>query len=175
MKKLSLLFLGILIGTFSTYFISPNVYGQQTTKASNVVVKGIKAPKGIITPKEAMTLDNAFDVRHALISESILKRPDNRSSWWSLEDIQDYLKFAKNESNELGYTMSGVRVYLGAYPTGKEVGYTTMFMVPTGFKNISKGSSTIVNMVSPEDGDVPGGSGLNNGTLGDPPSAKYPQ
>tara|TARA_R100000951_G_C2564388_1_gene156657 strand:- start:79 stop:345 length:267 start_codon:yes stop_codon:yes gene_type:complete len=86
----------------------------------------------------------------------------------------EYLKYAENEFKELGYTMDGVRVYLGAYPTEAEVGYTTMFMVPTGVENISQGNSSLFNMLPPGGGDIPGG-GLNGGGPGMPPPANYPQ
>ncbi|WP_262891655.1 hypothetical protein [Bizionia arctica] len=32
-----------------------------------------------------------------------------------------FLNYVENESKELGYTMDGVRVYLGAYPKIKQV------------------------------------------------------
>lgn len=127
------------------------------------------APKGVITPDEAKVLDQAFDSRHKLISEDIVKRPDNRSSWWSLQDMKDYLEYAEAQVKELGYEMNGIRVYLGAYPDTKEgPGYSTMFMVPTA--NIPQGK---------DDGggksDVPGANGLNDGEIGDPPFLNYPQ
>jgi len=167
MKKFSLLILGILIGAFATYFLCPSCSVDDTEVA-------IVPPKGLITPKEAKTLDEAFNSRHILISDSIVKRPDNRSSWWSLKDMRDYLNYAENESKDLGYTMDGVRVYLGAYPTTNEVGYTTMFLVPTGVENTSQASSTLFNMLPPDSGDIPGGSGLNDGEPGIPPSSNYP-
>ena len=96
-------------------------------------------PKGVITPTEAKVLDTTFNLRHKLISDSIVIRPDNRSSWWSLDDITNYLEYAKHKADSLGYAMSGVRVYLGAYPEENgQVGYTTMFMVPTEFRNAGK-------------------------------------
>lgn len=55
--------------------------------------------------------------------------------------MRNYLNYAENESKDLGYTMDGVRVYLGAHATTKEVGYTTMFLVSTGVENISQGNS----------------------------------
>ncbi|MCX7547418.1 hypothetical protein OS188_05555 [Xanthomarina sp. F1114] len=85
-----------------------------------------------------------------------------------------FKNYAENESKELGYIMDGVRVYLGAYPTDREVGYTTMLLVPTGVENISQGNSTLINMLPPG-GDISGGGGLNEGDPGIPPSAKYPQ
>ncbi|HLV15180.1 MAG TPA: hypothetical protein VKY41_08370 [Xanthomarina sp.] len=167
MKKISLFLIGILLGALATYFYCPSRNLEETEVP-------IVAPKGLIKPEEAKILDQAFNSRHALISDSIVKRPDNRSAWWSLEDIQNYLKYAENESKELGYTMDGVRVYLGAYPTDSEVGYTTMFLVPTGHQNLSEGSSMFFNMVEPG-GDIPDGSGLNKGSAGNPPPNNYPQ
>jgi len=62
--------------------------------------------------------------------------------------MRDYLNYAENESKDLGYTMDGVRVYLGAHATTKEVGYTTIFLVPTGVENTSQASSTLFNIAA---------------------------
>lgn len=163
MKKLLLLLFGFAIGFLFCYFYfcNPQTNIQMTT------------PNGIITPAEAKALDAAFDSRHQLISDSIVGRPDNRSAWWSIEDIEAFIKLAKSQSTELGYDMNGIRVYLGAHETeGKEVGYTTVFMVPTGDLSVSEGSTVKLKVGN---GDVPGGNGLNGGDNGDPPAANYPQ
>src|SRR5690606_8514389 len=85
-----------------------------------------------------------------------------------------YLKYAENKSKEMGYTMDGVRVYLGAYPTEAEVGYTTMFMVPTRTASFAKAGS-MLNLLPTDNGDVPDGSPLNDGVFGNPPPSEYPQ
>jgi len=162
MKKFGLLVLGIIVGAAAMYFY-----------CCNETIEEYLPPKGIITPAEAKVLDEAFNSRHQLISDSIVKRPDNRSSWYSLSDMRAYLDFAESEAKGLGYTMDGVRVYLGAYPDEKEVGYTTMFFIPTGTKNLSEGST--INLSLQKSGDVIGGSGFNFGGEGNPPSANYPQ
>ena len=166
MKKIVTLVLGFLLGALAMYY-----YSNQSLGESEAIVK----PKGVITSAEAKTLDQAFNTRHELISDSIVKRPDNRSSWWSLEDMRDYLNYAEKESLELGYTMNGVRVYLGAYPTNKEVGYTTMFMVPTGNLNVSEGGMSLLNSRRGSNPDVPNAPGLNHGDGGNPPGANFPQ
>ncbi|QRM90708.1 hypothetical protein FG167_16175 [Lacinutrix sp. WUR7] len=164
MKKLLLLLLGFAIGFLICYFY--------LNKPQNEI--NMTTPKGIITPKEAMALDEAFNSRHELISDSIVKRPDNRSSWWSIEDIEAFISLAKEQSKELGYDMNGIRVYLGAYPSDeKEVGYTTMFMVPTGNPSLSEGK--VISVTTKNNGDIPGGNGLNEGSEGDPPQMNYPQ
>jgi hypothetical protein len=126
------------------------------------------APKGVITPDEAKALDHAFDSRHTLISNDIVKRPDNRSSWWSLQDIKDYLEYAEAQVKELGHEMNGVRVYVGAHPDTKEgPGYSTAFIVPTADIPQGKDGGGL-------NSDVPGANGLNGGDPGHPPSANYP-
>lgn len=163
MKKLLLLLLGFAIGFLICYFY--------LNKPQNEI--NMTTPNGIITSKEAMALDKAFNSRHKLISDSIVGRPDNRSSWWSIEDIEAFISLAKEQSKKLGYDMNGIRVYLGAHADEKnEVGYTTMFMVPTGNPSLSEGK---VLSAPPGNGDIPGGDGLNDGSAGDPPAANYPQ
>jgi hypothetical protein len=166
MKKLILLLLGIAIGFGICYFYFNN---QSNTESMT------KPPKGIITPAEAIVLDKAFNTRHQLISDSIVKRLDNRSSWWSLADMRAYLDYAEAQTKDLGYTMDGVRMYLGAHPNDAQgVGLTTVFMVPTGEKSLAEGS--MINTMHPgHSHDIPGGNGMNDGGQGIPPSANYPQ
>lgn len=166
MKNLLLLIFGILIGAAAMYFY-----------CCEDIEEGIVAPSGIITPEEARTLDQAFNSRHQLISDSIVKRPDNRSSWYSLVDMRNYLDYAEKQTKGMGYTMDGIRVYLGAYPDVKgQVGYTTMFFVPTGYQATSQSNMMFLNFsaqgLKP---DIPGAHGFNDGDMGNPPSANYPQ
>lgn len=73
--------------------------------------------------------------------------------------------------------MDGIRIYMAAYPDDPKLGagYTTVFMVPTGSESLSEGSSSFFNFKRVGGGDIPGGDGMNDGGLGDPPSANYPQ
>ena len=171
MKKLGYLILGIIIGVLGGYFYQSQNQNNHVKESSPDIVK----PKGLISPSEAKALDQGFNSRHKLISDSIVKRPDNRSSWYSLEDITNYLKYADSQATSQGYKMDGIRVYLGAHKkVDTVVGYTTMFFVPTGYKNIAEGSSSPFATVQ-KSSDLTGGSGLNGGDPGNPPSANYPQ
>lgn len=175
MKKLSLLILGALIGALATYYFCPNCQGVDDDEENMAIVK----PKGLITPDQAKVLDTTFNSRYKLISDSIVTRDggDNRSSWFALADVQNYLKYADSQSTALGYNMDGVRIYLAAYPKDPKfgAGYTTVFFVPTGNESLSEGSSSFFNFKRAGSGDVPGGDGLNQGGIGIPPSANYPQ
>ncbi len=126
-------------------------------------------PKGLITPAEAKKLNDAYTERHELISKNITKRPDNRSSWYSLEEIKAFIEYAEAQAKDLGYEMDGIRIYCGAYPEENgQAGYSTAFLIPTTSGSLGKdgnGSSR----------DMPGGDGLNIGQQGQPPNANYPQ
>ena len=120
--------------------------------------------KGLISPKEAKQLNDAFTKRCELISKEITKRPDNRSSWYSIKELKAYLKHAKRQARENGYKLNG-----GAYPeTNEGVGYSTSFIVPTA--RIIDGKDG-----GGGNGDIPDGDGLNGGQVGWPPGAGYPQ
>ncbi len=101
-------------------------------------------------------------------------RPDNRSSWWSLEDIKNYLTYAENQADSLGYTLDGIRIYLGVYagnaPNGK-ADYSTVFWVPTGKKSKSEGNFLNISMF--DGGNIPGGDPLNDGSNGNPLGGGY--
>ncbi|MDG4715409.1 hypothetical protein [Winogradskyella marincola] len=165
MKKLLLLLLGLVIGVAGTYYyLSSNQNLEEMTK-----------PKGLITPSEIEALDQAYNSRHTIISDSLIGTPDNRSSWYSIEEIESYIAYAKQQAGSLGYTLDGLRLYAGAYPDTKEgPGLMTMFFVPTGSQNVSEGSI----MPTAQGGgsnDLKGADGLNIGQHGFPPSANYPQ
>ncbi|CAH8282921.1 hypothetical protein EV196_11522 [Mariniflexile fucanivorans] len=169
MKNLIYIILGAIIGAVLTYYFCPRqLEGEESVK----IVK----PKNVISVKEAKVLnDNWTLYRKAAVDSAAQKqgrKEDDRSTYWSLTDIENYLEFAKNESDSLGYQMTGIRVYLGVY--GKDADeskkdLTTMFIVPTGSK--SKASSLNLNFIG-NDEDVPGGSPLNRGTGG---GGGYPQ
>lgn len=170
MKKLITLILGFILGALAMYFYFHNDKNVNDMEDTPV-------PKGIITPSEIKTLTEAYDPRYQAINDSIFKDVeggDNRSSWYSLEDLQNFLTLAKEQAGELGYTMNGVRIYPGAHATvdGKP-GYSTFLIVPTGYKTQSEGN--MMSMQGGNNGDIVGGNGLNKGDDGDPPGANYPQ
>ncbi len=136
-------------------------------------------PKGIITPKEAKALNERWMETRSQAVDRAAHKTDNCSSWWSLEDIRAYLDFAEAEAKKLGYTMDGIRVYLGAYGNDEpedKAGYTTMFFAPTGSSNgtSERSKSEFTAQLNATNGDIPGGPPLNAGSGGNPPNATYP-
>ena len=171
MKKTSLFLFGIIIGAFATYFFCPRQDFQQSEATK------FKIPKDTISVAEAKILSNNWSNNNKIEIDSLLEvqgsKKKNRSVWWSMEVINDYLKYAAEKSDTLGYKMTGIRVYLGNYGNSRvpaKKNRNTMFIVPTGSKITSKASSLDVN-ISFKEYDIPAPP-LNNGTGGD---GGYPQ
>jgi len=187
MKNLGYMILGCVIGALITYkFLPQNI---QTNAANSLIPKKeVTRPDIVISIAEADSLSSRWtEYRQGSVDSAYYRqrkgkgkyknknfdhkmRKDTRNVWWSLEDIQDYIAYAQQESTSLGYTMDGIRVYLGVYGDNEDVvkkDRTTMFMVPTGTKNVSKGSSlNIASLTQRNSDDVPGGSPGNKGTGG---------
>lgn len=168
MKKLGGLILGLIIGAAAMYYYCSMEQADDESMSPT-------APKGLIKPAEIKTMTEAYNPRYDTITSVFFRGidgGDNRSSWYSLEDLQSYLDYAENEAGELKYTMDGVRLYLGVKAAeGGNPGYTTLLFVPTGYPNTSKGSMFNFRQGG---GDIPGGSGLDHGGNGIPPSGNYP-
>ncbi|MBD0822529.1 hypothetical protein [Aestuariibaculum marinum] len=153
MKKLSYVFLGIVIGGLLTFFLTP----KPVKEAVPIVMK----PKGVIPQAEAIKLNNNWTKYRKKAVDSAAKaqgatKDDTRSVEWSLSDIQDYLAWAQQEADTLGYTMTGIRVYLGVY--GKNAGQakkdlTTMFIAPIG--KVNKAQASSLNLRVDDDEDLP--------------------
>ena len=173
MKKLGSIILGFIIGAVLTYYFCP----RPTDDNMHTMDVEMKAPKDTISVAQAKILSKNWEQRNPIEVDSTLEvegsRKKIRSVWWSLDEINEYLAFAEVESKKLGYTMTGVRVYLGNYgknPNPALKNRNTMFIVPTGPRKTSKASSLNV-ILPPTDDDIPGPP-LNNGTGG---SGGYPQ
>jgi len=165
MKKNLYLILGFIIGAVLTYYFCP-----RQIEESKPIGK-IEKPKGVISVEEAKQLnDNWTNYRKKVVDSVVQRRGrkrDARSVYWDLEEVEQYLQYAKHYSDSLGYEMTGIRVYLGVY--GKNSGpakknLTTMFIVPTGKKTDSKSSMNPFNFT--EEPLVPP---LNNGAGGEEP------
>ena len=134
-------------------------------------------PKDTITVAQAKILSKNWEQNNPLEVDSTLEVEGSnkkiRSVWWSLEEVKEYLHYAKSKSDSLGYKMTGVRVYLGNYgkdPDPFKKNRNTMFMVPTGAKKQSKASSLNI-FLPPQDPDIPAPP-LNEGQGG---NEGYPQ
>ncbi|GAA4278416.1 hypothetical protein [Aquimarina mytili] len=94
-----------------------------------------KVPKKCITVDEARELQKVWcDTRTPEIDKCIGFQ-DTREFWWSVEELEEYLKYVKKQSKKQGIDDPGIRIYFGAYPESKckmHRGYSTVFLAPTG-------------------------------------------
>ncbi|AUC81239.1 hypothetical protein [Lacinutrix sp. Bg11-31] len=116
-------------------------------------------PKGIITAAEAQELNDNWTNLRARANQSAAGKPDNRSSWYSFDDMQNFLNLIKEENPKV----NGIRFYLGVETTKEDPkGLTTIFMVPT---EDDKGKNK----------DIPKAKGMDRGEEGEPVESGYPQ
>ena len=139
----------------------------------------MKLPKGLISPEEAKELNQQFVKSRSKDMNKIIEKLDNTpnkkdaiSSWFSLEELKDYIAYVESKSNKV----NGLRVYFGAYgkkSDTKKSNISTVFFVPTEPKVGSLQKDGIASEASSS--DIEDIDGLNLGTSGNPPDAKYPQ
>ena len=141
-------------------------------------------PKGLISPIEAKELNKQFiktrskDLNRIVKNESgNPKKEDAISSWFSLEELENYISYVKEEATKKKITVNGLRVYFGAYSNNikkqDKKDLATVFFAPTKAKpaTLLKSSSLDAEGSS----DIEDIDALNDGAMGDPPSSQYPQ
>lgn len=137
-------------------------------------------PKGLITPAEAKKLNHEFIKTRSKALDKIVgnldnntKKKDALSAWFSLEEIENYITYIKQQGKEKGIEINGLRIYFGAYgkdtKQSKKKNLSTVFIAPTT-QNTSLKTKDIEYFAA-SDTDI---SPLNLGGQGDPPSAPYP-
>lgn len=137
-----------------------------------------------ITSQEAKELNQNFVKTRSKKLNKIVEKEEGHphekdaiSSWFSLEEIKEYIAYVEEQGKEKGIDINGLRVYFGSYGANDKKaakkGLSTVFFVPTEAR---VGAQQKDGLTSVEGGsDVDGVDGLNGGGLGDPPSAEYPQ
>lgn len=137
-----------------------------------------------ISPEEAKELNQNFVKTRGKALDKIVEKEEGHphlkdavSSWFSLEELKEYIAYVEAQGKEKNITINGLRIYFGAYAKNdkrsNKKGLSTVFLVPT------KPVVGSMQKDGVEDGD--GGSdvedidGLNDGQVGSPPSSGYPQ
>lgn len=151
MKNILLVLVGIILGAIVSHFFG----------SSQEIVTAPAPPKGIISSNDALKLSaNWTDLRKVANDAVAFNGGDNRSSWYALDDVQNYIDIVRDNHPRA----NGLRFYLGVDTAIGAGGYTTIFMVPTELNEKTKKST-----------DISGADGLDEGEVGNPPTASYPQ
>lgn len=87
-------------------------------------------PLKCITVEEARKLQDNWESTRAKIIDSNLGKIDSREFYYTIEELEEYLAYVKDESQKQGINNPGVRIYLGAYDDSKS-NYATVFIAPT--------------------------------------------
>lgn len=122
-------------------------------------------PLKCISVEKARELQDDWKQSRAKEIENGQGYQDTREFSYSLEELQEYLDYVKEESAKQGVKKPGIRIYFASYPKSNEKkSYATVFLAPT------KGNSG-------EDAEAAGNDEnnydidpMNHGTGGKPPT-----
>ncbi len=142
-----------------------------------------KPPKGDIDisviEKKLISTDSAkawarryTDTRYKILTEN-LGFQDNRTSWYSVEELETYIAYAKREAKKKGFKINGFRLRLAVNPESyyrEEGPLTTIYISPT--RPYSQQGSFFAFQPGPGGDDDTGIHALEHGGVGNPPNAQ---
>lgn len=130
-------------------------------KAKDVIVA---KPGNTITPKAARALQNNFVRTRAGVLNDTLGYTDVRDITFSLNEIEQYIDYIKQETSDTDPSNIDLRIYFGAtHPTpDRRSGLSTVFIAPV-VKGAKQEGAMFFSLM--QDGLDP----LNRGTGGEPP------
>lgn len=138
-------------------------------------------PTQLITNDLAQQLNGNYNTNTLQLKAVDSVREDANAVWYSVEELERYINYVKTEGINKGYTVDGIRLYLGKYPNdpklGEKAGMTTVFLSPTGEKNDTQKAGMLNVSTSQEGGlhyDITELSPMNYGSMGNPPKMTYP-
>ena len=137
-----------------------------------------------ITSKEARELNQNFEKTRSKKLNKIVQKEEGHpnekdavSSWFSLDELKEYIAYVEEQGKEKEIDVNGLRIYFGSYSNKEKdtkiQGLSTVFFVPTKAKVGAQQKDGIT-----DDGDttdITDIDGMNGGNMGRPPSATYPQ
>lgn len=87
-------------------------------------------PSKCVTVEEARILQENWDVTRKPIIDEGLGYTDATEVFYSVEELEEYLNYVKELSNEQEIFNPGIRIYFGAY-NNEESNKATVFLAPT--------------------------------------------
>lgn len=117
-------------------------------------------PKLLISKEEAIQMQQHWKNTKGIMLRKAIGKEMISDFWWSLDDLEDYIRYVKQLAKKDGVRDLGIRFYLGAYPSNHPIkpNKTNLFIAPT----LSNG--TTYKAANP----------MNRGSGGEPPKT-YPE
>lgn len=136
--------------------------------------------KKLISYREGRVLfDEYTRTNHEVLMMSRNGEPDSRWYWFSLEDMEGYIKYVKENAKKQKLKNPGIRIYMGKYPMNhpknrmakpEYAGYQTIFLVPTAQQR-NRINAKSRSASTEENTDVPSIESMNMTNLAPPPKA----
>ncbi|HET7361311.1 MAG TPA: hypothetical protein VFI78_05190 [Salinimicrobium sp.] len=91
-----------------------------------------KRPQKCISVEKARKLQDDWKESRGKEIERGQGYEDTREFWYSLDELQEYLDYVREKSEEQGVKKPGIRIYFAAYPKSNDKkSYSTVFLAPT--------------------------------------------
>jgi len=87
-------------------------------------------PRKCITPAEAEQLQKKWMETRAVDIENAMGSEDVSNVFYTIDDLEEYLTYVKDESKKQGIDTPGIRIYMAAYDTNTSK-KATLFFAPT--------------------------------------------
>lgn len=137
-----------------------------------------------ITSEEAKELNQNFEKTRSKKLNKIVQKEEGHpnekdavSSWFSLDELKEYIAYVEEQGKKKDISVNGIRIYFGAYANSEKdkakQGLSTVFLVPTQPKVGAQQKDGLTSEEVPS--DVTDIDGMNRGSMGYPPSKEYPQ
>lgn len=136
--------------------------------------------KKLISYREGQILfDEYTRTNNAILTKFRNGEPDSRWYWFSLEEMEGYIKYVKENAKKQKLKNVGIRIYMGKYPANhpknrmakpEYAGYQTIFLVPTSQRRLKEKTMSRTE-TSDENTDVQSIDPMNMTNLAPPPKA----
>ncbi|QHI35380.1 hypothetical protein IMCC3317_07260 [Kordia antarctica] len=125
----------------------------------------------LITSQQASELNACYKEKQHSVFGTENDHDSCCSNWYSLEDLEGYINYVKQNALEKKINVDGIRFYFGVYPENmkdkSKAGQNTLFMCPT------KASSELSRDEEANSEDVTEIPAMNLGDQGNPPQNIY--
>jgi len=151
LKYASAFFRVLILGAFVINFV------RCTPPAETPVDDSYK--KKLITHEDAKVLfDEYTNTNNRILTESRNGQPDSRWYSFTIEEMEGYIRYVKDNAAKQNLKNVGIKIYMGKYPANhpadkmakpEYAGYQTIFLMPT-----AKKESSDANMKSQSRGET---------------------